>query len=111
MQDWRVSEEETHSDHNIMIFNILPSRTNTNLSRQIVDTTRKFATKVGKWNLFKREVNKSMKIGRPLSNIPMKRTNWKSPSQQFGRNWSILAKPVSLLIHQHHDMSHGGPKV
>ena len=48
VQDWGVSEEETHSDHNLIIFNILPNITNTKLSRQTVDTTRKFATKVGK---------------------------------------------------------------
>ena len=56
VKDWGMSEVETHSDDNLTIFNILPSRTITSLSRQTVDTTKKFATKAGKWNIFKQEV-------------------------------------------------------
>jgi hypothetical protein len=69
VQEWGVSEKETHSDHNLIIFNILPSRTN--IIRQTVDTTRKFATKVGKWNLFKQEVQQTNEKWKPSSNIPM----------------------------------------
>ena len=68
MRAWDVSEEETHSDHNLIIIKILPRRTKTNLWRQTVETTKKFATKVGMWNLFKQEV------------------------QQINENWKALIK-------------------
>ena len=56
VQNWGVSEEVTLSDHNLIIFT-LDSQCRTNyLRRQLNNSTRKFATQVGKWNTFRSEV-------------------------------------------------------
>jgi hypothetical protein len=40
------------SDHNLILFDLRIQRNNKNLKRTPGDCTRKFATQVGKWNLF-----------------------------------------------------------
>ena len=54
--NWRVSEENTLPDHNIILFS-LKTRSNDTLSNRITSHyTRKYATQLGNWNLFQQRV-------------------------------------------------------
>ena len=55
VENWEVIEECTQSDHNLILFD-LRIQGNKNLNRMDSDFTRKFATKVGNWNLFELKV-------------------------------------------------------
>ena len=56
VQNWRVSEECTQSDHNLTLFELSTQRHNKNLNRTTGEYTRKYATQVGNWNLFQTTV-------------------------------------------------------
>ena len=56
IQNWHVSKEETLSDHNLIIYNIINQRPSANITRQVSHSTRKFATQVGKRNLYKQKL-------------------------------------------------------
>ena len=52
VQNWRISEEETQSDHNLILFTLMPSYISSNCARKTSNSTRKYATRAGNWNLF-----------------------------------------------------------
>ena len=52
----RVSEENTLSDHNLILFSLNTRRNDTHPNRKTSHLTRKYATQVGKWNLFQQIV-------------------------------------------------------
>jgi hypothetical protein len=58
VQNWRVSEECTQSDHNLILFKLSIHRHNKNLNRTAGEYKRKYATQVGNWNLFQTIVKK-----------------------------------------------------
>jgi hypothetical protein len=59
IQNWRVSEESTYSDHNLVLFNLTIFTSNTKPNRAASNSTRKFATQVGNWNRFTRQVQQN----------------------------------------------------
>lgn len=58
VQNWTVSEGCTHSDHNLILFELSTQRNNRNLIRMSGDYTRKYATQVGNWKLFQTIITK-----------------------------------------------------
>ena len=54
--NWRVSEETTLSDHNLILFSLKTRSYNMHLNRRTGHLTRKYATQVGNWNLFQQRV-------------------------------------------------------
>lgn len=44
IQNWHISKEETLSDHNLIIYDIIIQRSYVNITRQVSHSTRKFAT-------------------------------------------------------------------
>jgi len=53
---WRVSEENTLSDHNLILFSLKTRSNDTHSNRITSHLTRKYATQVGNWNLFQQRV-------------------------------------------------------
>jgi len=68
IQNWRVSEECTQSDHNLIHFNLMIHSTNRNLNRTASDSTRKYATQVGNWNMFHQKIQQTGKQWTDLVN-------------------------------------------
>jgi hypothetical protein len=58
VQNWRVSEQCTQPDHSLILFELSIQRHNKNLNRTAGEYIRKYATQVGKWNLFQTIVKK-----------------------------------------------------
>ena len=58
---WNVSDEETLSDDNLILFEIMTNRPHTTVKREAINTTRKFTTQVGNWHLFHRDLLKNNK--------------------------------------------------
>ena len=58
VQNWRVSEECTLSDHSLIPFELTIQRNNKNLNRTASDYTRKYGTQVGNWKVFQTIVEK-----------------------------------------------------
>jgi hypothetical protein len=56
IQKWRISEECTQSDHNLIEFQFSIQNHKNNLNRVAGDYTRKYATQVGNWNQFQAKV-------------------------------------------------------
>jgi hypothetical protein len=56
IQNWRVSEECTLSDHNLILFYLTTHAANRYLNRSACNFTRKFATQVSNWPLFYHEI-------------------------------------------------------
>lgn len=54
--NWHVSEEDTQSDHNLINFNLSIRTSSNNLTRQVSNSTRQFATQVGNWKLFQHKI-------------------------------------------------------
>jgi hypothetical protein len=61
IQNWRVSEECTESDHNLILFNLSIHGTNRNLNLTDSVSTRKYATQLGKWNRFNQKIQQTGK--------------------------------------------------
>jgi hypothetical protein len=59
IQNWRVSKESTHSDHNLILLNLRILNNNTQSNRVVSNSTRKFATQVGNWNRFTLQVQQN----------------------------------------------------
>ena len=59
IQNWQVSEEETHSDHNLITYNTIPLHSHSNITRQPNNSTRKFATQVGRWKEFEQKIQQA----------------------------------------------------
>jgi hypothetical protein len=59
IQNWEISEESTHSDHNVILFNIRILSNNTKSNRVVSNSTRNFATQVGNWNPFTLQVQQN----------------------------------------------------
>jgi hypothetical protein len=59
IQNWRVSEECTLSDQNLILFNLRTLNHKNHSKRTTDHTTRKCATQVGTWNLFQQKVFQS----------------------------------------------------
>ena len=68
IQNWRVSEECTQSDHNLILFNLKIHSKNRNSNRTASDSTRKYATKVGNWNMFHQKTQQTGKQWTDLVN-------------------------------------------
>ena len=56
IQNWRVSEEITLSDHNLILFSLRTQSHASHLNRTSSHPTRRFATQVGNWKLFQLKV-------------------------------------------------------
>ena len=56
IQNWRVSEEITLSDHNLTLFSLRTQNYASHLDRTPSHPTRRFATQVGNWKLFQLKV-------------------------------------------------------
>jgi hypothetical protein len=56
IQNWRVSEENTQSDHNFILFSLRTQNYALHLNRTTSHPTRRFATQVGNWKLFQLKV-------------------------------------------------------
>ena len=56
VQNWRISEECTQSDHNLIEFQYRIQPHKHNLNRVDGEYTRKYATQVGKWNQFQAKI-------------------------------------------------------
>ena len=59
IQNWNVSDEETQSDHNLILYNFLHQASPTSLTRQANNQTRKFATQAGKWQMFREKIQET----------------------------------------------------
>jgi hypothetical protein len=64
IQNWRVSEKCTQSDHKLILFNLMIHSTKRNSERTASDSTRKYATQVGNWNMFHQKTYKHANNGR-----------------------------------------------
>ena len=51
IHNWRISEESTKSDHNLIFFNLMMHNANMDLNQIACKSTTKFATQVGNWKL------------------------------------------------------------
>lgn len=56
IQNWRVSEDNMLSDHNLILFNLRTHNNATHSNRTSSHSKRKFATQVGNWNMFQQKV-------------------------------------------------------
>ena len=56
IQDWRVREENTLSDHSLILFSLRTQNYASHLNRTTSHPTRRFANKVGNWELFQLKV-------------------------------------------------------
>jgi hypothetical protein len=56
VQNWRISEECTQSDHNLIEFQFSIQTHKNNLNRVDGDYTRKYATQIGNWNQFQAKI-------------------------------------------------------
>jgi hypothetical protein len=61
IQNWRVSEECTQADHNLILFNLMIHSTNRNSKRIASDYTRIFAMQLGNWNMFHQKIQQTGK--------------------------------------------------
>ena len=68
IHNWRVSEECTLSDHNLILFYLTTHAANRNLNRSACNPTRKFATQVGNWPLFYHEIQQKGQQWKDLVN-------------------------------------------
>ena len=55
IQNWRISEENTQSDHNLILYSLWTNN-NTPCTNNDNHHTRKFATQVGNWSLFQQNI-------------------------------------------------------
>jgi hypothetical protein len=56
IQNWRVSEENKLSDHNLILFSLRTQNHASNLNRTTSHPTRRFATQAGNWKQFQLKV-------------------------------------------------------
>jgi hypothetical protein len=56
IQNWRLSEENTLSDHNHILCRLRIHRNDIHSNRTTSQSTRKFTTQVGNWKLFQQRV-------------------------------------------------------
>jgi hypothetical protein len=54
--NWRVSEENTLSDHKLILFSLKTRSNDMHSNRTTNHLTRKYATQVGNWDLFQQRV-------------------------------------------------------
>jgi hypothetical protein len=59
IQNWRIGEESTHSDHNLILFNLRILSNNTKSNRVVSNSTRNFATQLGNWNRYTLQVQQN----------------------------------------------------
>ena len=56
IQDWRISEENTLSDHNLILFSLGTNNNATPSNIAAGQQIRKFATQVGNWRFFSQKI-------------------------------------------------------
>ena len=56
IQNWRISEDNTLSEHNLILFSLMTHNNAVHSNRTTSHPTRKFATQVGNWRLFQQKV-------------------------------------------------------
>ena len=87
IQNWRISEDNTLSDHNLILFSLRTHNNTMHSNRTTSHPTREFATQVGNWILFQQKVVQHRQQWEDL--IPQQRSNLTQLLQQSGTIWRI----------------------
>jgi predicted ATP-grasp superfamily ATP-dependent carboligase len=90
VHNWRVSEDCTLSDYNLILFVLSIKQHKNNLSGNAGDYTRKYATQAENWKLFQTLVRKSSNQWRKWINSATQRKIWTPQSPTTGTIWKKL---------------------
>ena len=108
IQNWRVSEDCTQSDHNLILFNLMSHSTNRNSKRTASDSTRKYATQVGNWNMFHQKIQQTGKQWIDFVNNTKTKEQLDKSITEIWYKLKEISKRCFPHFYQKLNTSHGG---